>query len=438
LVVLLLIVLFVLSSTCLCDLFPYKKQRYHLIDVSQVVDDANCTIQDVNAANRKIYDILCKLTSKTFFKIFKVDLDSECPFWAMKKMCSGKGGCNVCECDEKEIPIAWKQTTIAHVNKDMFSYMPSKPKWEDNDANCWIQSKPDAKLTYVNLLLNPETRTGYSGEDASRVWRAIYNENCFTGKLDDMCMEERVFYRLISGLHMSITMKIVTYYYPINESATPSRYEDFLPNYEMFYKIIAPFPDRIKNLYFLYSFTQRALQKAAPFLSQYKYDTGNATEDRETKELMNQLLSMHEQCAQTFDERLMFRAEGTQALREQMRAHFRNISNIMDCVACEKCKMWAKLEMLGLATALKIVLSDANDTSAIQSLQRNEIIALINSFKQHAQSINDLQMFEEARFRKELAPIISIGVTSAIGILVLVFFIQIGFTSKKESISSRE
>ncbi len=29
----------------------------------------------------------------------------------------------------------------------------------------------------------------------------------------------------------------------------------------------------------------------------------------------------------------------------------------MDCVGCEKCKMWAKLQLLGIATSLKILFS---------------------------------------------------------------------------------
>jgi len=418
---------------------PFDKKKYQIVDDSHVVDDANCTVKDVDVFNHQLYNSLSKITQTTFFKIFKVDLDSECPFWAMKKMCSGKGGCNVCQCDEKDIPIAWKQTTLAPVNKGGFlnsqganRMLPSNiklNKWEDNDANCWVQSQSDAKMTYVNLLLNPETRTGYVGEDAARVWRAIYNENCFSGNLNDMCMEERVFYRLISGLHMSITMKIATYYFPKEEAPLVSTYENFEPNYEMFDKVIAPFPDRIKNLYFLYSFTQRAIQKAAPFLANYDYNTGNPAEDQETQQLMRQLLSIHEQCAQTFDESLMFRTEQRQELRDQMRAHFRNITNIMDCVSCEKCKMWAKLEMLGLATALKIVLAD--DPSIIKGLQRNEIIALVNSFKQHAQSINDLQKFEQARFKKDLAPIISIAVTSVFVLVVLQFILRAICSSKQ-------
>lgn len=34
------------------------------------------------------------------------------------------------------------------------------------------------ELTYVNLQLNPERYTGYTGPSARRIWDAIYSENC--------------------------------------------------------------------------------------------------------------------------------------------------------------------------------------------------------------------------------------------------------------------
>ena len=34
-------------------------------------------------------------------------------------------------------------------------------------------------LQYVDLLANPERFTGYKGEEAWKIWRAIYDENCF-------------------------------------------------------------------------------------------------------------------------------------------------------------------------------------------------------------------------------------------------------------------
>lgn len=37
-----------------------------------------------------------------------------------------------------------------------------------------------AEGVYVDLLENPERFTGYAGQSSSRVWKAIYEENCFT------------------------------------------------------------------------------------------------------------------------------------------------------------------------------------------------------------------------------------------------------------------
>lgn len=34
------------------------------------------------------------------------------------------------------------------------------------------------ELTYVNLQLNPERYTGYTGTSARRIWDAVYSENC--------------------------------------------------------------------------------------------------------------------------------------------------------------------------------------------------------------------------------------------------------------------
>lgn len=87
---------------------------------------------------------------------------------------------------------------------------------------------------YVDLTLVPERYTGYSGHSARRVWKAIYEENCFglselnqlAGKsappvtlpypltdvlrepldsqdTDGECLEKRVYYKIISGTYFS-------------------------------------------------------------------------------------------------------------------------------------------------------------------------------------------------------------------------------------------
>jgi ERO1-like protein alpha len=44
----------------------------------------------------------------------------------------------------------------------------------------------------------------------------------------------------------------------------------------------------------------------------------------------------------------------------------------MDCVSCEKCKLWGKLQMMGIGTALKILVEDSDEVNT--DLQRNEIV----------------------------------------------------------------
>lgn len=54
-----------------------------------------------------------------------------------------------------------------------------------------------------------------------------------------------------------------------------------------------------------------------------------------------------------------------QTLKDEFKQHFRNISRIMDCIGCEKCKLWGKLQIQGIGTALKILFSGKFDKSSL-------------------------------------------------------------------------
>lgn len=77
--------------------------------------------------------------------------------------------------------------------------------------------------------------------------------------------------------------------------------------------------------------------------------------------------------------------------------HFRNItSNIMDCVACQKCKLWGKIQIHGLGTAFKILIKES-DQREFQNihLTRHEITSLINAISKLAKSIQFLEEFDQ-------------------------------------------
>ena len=59
----------------------------------------------------------------------------------------------------------------------------------------------------------------------------------------------------------------------------------------------------------------------------------------------------------------------------------------MDCVGCEKCKLHGKLQILGIATSLKILYSRDDDDDPGPHLHRNEVIALVNLLSKVADAI---------------------------------------------------
>ena len=66
------------------------------------------------------------------------------------------------------------------------------------------------------------------------------------GDVNEMCSEERLFYKVISGLHTSINTQLSHNYIDFDKNKT-------YPNFEIFFKTVGYYPDRILNLYFAYS-----------------------------------------------------------------------------------------------------------------------------------------------------------------------------------------
>ena len=43
---------------------------------------------------------------------------------------------------------------------------------------------------------------------------------------------------------------------------------------------------------------------------------------------------------------------------DAMKAKFRNVSSIIDCVGCSRCKLWGKIQTQGIGAALKLLMGD--------------------------------------------------------------------------------
>lgn len=191
--------------------------------------------------------------------------------------------------------------------------------WADFDEqqdNFCILDDHENGSEYVDLLLNPERFTGYRGESSHRIWNSIYMENCFdqtstnallthinlgTKHLNNLCMEQRAFYRLLSGMHSSINIHLCSYYLLNEGSGLLSDPQGVWGrNVDEFMRRFSPEttkdegPTWLKNLYFIYLLEMRALAKAAPYLRKEQFFTGDEDEDESVQTAVKDILNIIE------------------------------------------------------------------------------------------------------------------------------------------------
>ena len=294
-----------------------------------------------------------------------------------------------------------------------------------------------AKGDYVSLVDNPERFTGYSGEGAHKIWETIYRENCFSkptepqsvsspglspfpafsqnqaqaaldfkqvikahGRdqaqasvdFEDECLEKRVFYRVISGMHASISTHLCHDY--LNQTTGT-----WGPNLQCYKERLHNHPERISNLYFNYAFVLRAVGKLRDYVQDYTFCTGDPEQDALTKRMITTLADVVPEGPKIFDESVMFQdtTHSGIELKEDFRNRFRNVSRIMDCVGCDKCRLWGKLQTNGYGTALKVLFEFGNGEAGDEKplLRRTELVALVNTLDKISSALKHIEYFRE-------------------------------------------
>jgi ERO1-like protein beta len=294
-----------------------------------------------------------------------------------------------------------------------------------------------AKGDYVSLVNNTERFTGYSGPGARQVWDSIYMENCFTSPtspntpktspdhfgiggleaasnlrsifqeydrtqlpsepsdypLSDECLEQRAFYRIISGMHTSISTHLCYDYF--NQTTG-----EWFHNVQCYRDRLASHPDRISNLYFNYALVVRAIAKLRKHLEHYTFCSGDPEQDFSTKQKVIELTSRINMAKPTFDETSMFPDLETDPfmhdLKDDFRNRFRNVSRLMDCVGCDKCRLWGKVQTAGYGAALKVLFEfDETKNGENPHLRRTELVALVNTLGRISHSLQAIEEFRK-------------------------------------------
>ena len=356
---------------------------YHLKKNDEIIYN----IYSVMKYNKNITKILDKLKKTLFFKIFKLNLEPECTIFQQQNICKDES-CQICQCEEGEVPKIWKQESNANELINTKIDEPFK-KWVDKfsvSTKEWlIEEDIDSKEgTYINLLKNPEGYTGYQGP---HIWKAIFSENCFSDRFNLLCKEDKIFYRIFSGWLSNTNMQIG---FNFHDKKTNRTYL----NVEMLSTRLLNMKDRVDNFFFLYSLMLKAINKGKNFLLNYDYFSGNETEDKITLNLINELFNENSKnlniLENSFNETsLEFENFMHSQKISNLIIRFRNISSLIDCVSCSKCRMHAKLEIFGIATMFKIMFANNNELKEI--IKRNELVSFLNLFAKLSKTISNME-----------------------------------------------
>ena len=160
--------------------------------------------------------------------------------------------------------------------------------------------------------------------------------------------------------------------------------------------------EHLKNLYFVFLLELQALNKIGNYLLT-KVNWQSSGDQLQTREAIKDVLRVIGKFKWKFDENVFNLKEFRNA---EFAVHFHNISTtIMDCVACDKCKLWGKVQTHALGTAFKILLTDFDNKVQLNEfhLHRHEISTLFNGITRLSNSINSLNQFNQL-IKKEVKP----------------------------------
>ncbi|GIZ43489.1 hypothetical protein CKM354_000671400 [Cercospora kikuchii] len=424
------------------------------------VSDACASFHDLDTLNVKLNPYVRNLANNTdFFSYYRLNLyNKKCPFWNDDNGMCGNRACAVITLDnEEDVPEIWRAAELSKLEGPKAKHPGRQTKekqkplqgqlGEKVGESCVVEIDDEcderdycvpedesatAKGDYVSLLDNPERFTGYSGEGAHQIWESIYRENCFarssqgpsdaqseaqaalqlkqvikdhdrqqaasSGRpqdsldFEDECLEKRVFYRVISGMHASISTHLCYDY--LNQQTG-----EWGPNLTCYKERLHNRQDRISNIYFNFALVSRAVGKLRDYVQDYVFCTGDASQDALTREMVTTLANAIPPGPQIFDESVMFQDQTANgiSLKEDFRNRFRNVSRVMDCVGCDKCRLWGKIQTNGFGTALKVLFEFENGHGEKGEekplLRRTELVALINTLDKISSAINHLKHF---------------------------------------------
>lgn len=332
-------------------------------------------IAAIDASNDGLENMLSQLRDQSFFRLYSVDMLGSCEYMPQEIFECYSESCEIYPVDDDEIPEDVRDI-------DAKEYDFALDGWAR-----WDMPTED----YYDTNQFPEEYTGYDGSD---VWEFIHSKICFQEIDEDDEDWKADFNRAVSGLHSMISAQIIR-----GIEGTISRGEEFgddkpwtdpVAEYARRLSPEGETPHAMDNLYFSYMLILSAVGKARDRLLQ---DCESGKIDDAAAESLRPVLShpllddstigvasvkLHDHAVKDAD------ANG--ALWEA-RMRTRELMRIMNCVQCNKCRFHGKIAVLGLSTAMQVLLGRTGEGEDPNRIHRVELAALMTTMSKFSTAV---------------------------------------------------
>lgn len=330
--------------------------------------------------------MLTNLRDKADFRLYSVDMLGSCEYLPQELFECYSETCEIYPIDDEEIPVKMKA-----VDEEEHDF--ALDGWAR-----WDMPTDD----YYDTVQFPE---GYTGYDGSEIWRFVHDRICFH---DETIVDEydddnwkADFNKAVSGLHSMISAQVIR---GIEEKIVAG--EEFTdeeqwrdPAFE-FKRRLSPegeTPLALENLYFCYMLLLTGVERARDRLLQ---DCNSGKIDQEAAMELRPILSFPllddpniRVASQKLHDHAVKDSDSIGALWEA-RMRTRELMRIMNCVQCNKCRLHGKISVLGLSTALQVLLGRTGEGGDATRVHRVELAALMTTLSKFSNAVSFCQKMQ--------------------------------------------
>ncbi|GAX25878.1 hypothetical protein FisN_6Hh084 [Fistulifera solaris] len=334
-------------------------------------------MQAIDASNEELFHKLESLREKPSFRFFSVDILASCEYMPQELFECYTESCEIYPAEEEEV-----SSRIREVDRQEHAF----------DLDGWTRWDMPSD-DYYDLEAFPE---GYTEYDGSEIWKFIHNRICFDGYDYDDEHWKADFNKAVSGLHSMISAQVLR---GVQEKMDEGEVIQLDLKKEFTRRLGAngETPRAIENLYFCFMLLLTAVSRAkARLLSDCSNGNIESDASEDLRDIFNSPL-LNDASVSLAAKRLQDHATQDGASSQNLweaRMRSRELLRITNCVQCNKCRLHGKISILGLTTALQILVGPTGRGLDPEQVKRVELSALVTTLHKCSRAIQYCQQMQ--------------------------------------------